>query len=393
MTFYQWLRKNAPTVLVLTLAAILFFIAWGWAKPEPEPQTGAEEYAQYERAQVMQILTENIEEVSLLTNEAPARGEEVAYRGTQTIIVEVTSGQYEGQQMLVEHFVGPLTSPPLSVGDSTVVNISTYKDGSTTATVYEYDRLVPIVILVVLFLAAAIAVGGRTGIKSLVGLTITLLCLFGILIPALMKGAPTLLTVFLTCAFIACVSLTILGGIQKKTLCAMAATVTGTAMALLFGLLAQWLLRLDGLRGDEVEALLNLNRDGVPIRVKGLLIGGIIIGSLGAVMDVTMGICSAMQEVHQADPQCSGKQLFKSGMNVGKDMVGTMTTTLVLAILGSSFTTILYIYSMGLQPMQLLSSPFFSNELLSSIATSIGVIFSIPLTALICAAVYTRKKR
>ena len=98
--------------------------------------------------------------------------------------------------------------------------------------------------------------------------------------------------------------------------------------ALLFGLLAQSLIRLDGLRGDEVEALLNLNRDGVPIGLRGLLIGGIVISALGAVMDVTMGICSAMQEVHDADPAGGWKKLFRSGMNVGRDMVGTMTNTL-----------------------------------------------------------------
>lgn len=376
-------QKLLPMAILLLAAAVIFTLACIWANPAKEDSPLPAEYAEYEKATVTKVLTDSTEQDPLSDD---------AWRGQQKLIMEVTSGRYEGSQMLVDNYIGPLTSPPLEVGDSAVVIISTYADGSTVASVYEYDRSVGLIIVVVLFLIAAVAVGGKTGAKSLVGLGITLACLFGVLIPALMRGAPTLLTVFLTCAYIAVVTLAILGGLQKKTLCAMASTVAGTALALLFGLLAQSLIRIDGLRGDEVEALLNLNRDGVPLGLRGLLIGGIVISALGAVMDVTMGICSAMQEVHDTAPEAGWKQLFRSGMNVGRDMVGTMTNTLILALLGSSFTMILYIWSMNLQPHQLVSSPYFSIEVISSICTSIGVILTIPLTALICSFAYTRKK-
>jgi uncharacterized membrane protein len=377
------MQKLLPISILILVAALIFALACSWAKPAPKENSTAAEYAEYEKATVTQILTDSTERDPLSDD---------AWRGQQKLIVKVSSGQYKGTEMLADNYIGPLTSPPLQVGDSAVVILSTYADGSVTASVYEHDRSAGLIIAVALFLIAAIAVGGKTGAKSLVGLAITLACLFWVLIPALMKGAPTLLTVFLVCAYIAIVTLAILGGLQKKTLCAMASTIAGTGMALLFGLLAQSLLHIDGLRGDEVEALLNLKRDGVPIGLRGLLVGGIIISALGAVMDVTMGICSAMQEVHEANSKMDLPQLFRSGMNVGRDMVGTMTNTLILALLGSSFTMILYIYSMNLQPHQLISSPYFSIEVLSSIATSIGVILSIPLTALICAFVYTRKK-
>ena len=384
MTLAKKFSKQLPICLLLLTAAVIFALCWAWAQPKKSEPSAAAEYAEYEKAKVITILTDSTGQDPLSDN---------AWRGQQQLIMRVTTGQYEGTEMLVQNYIGPLTSPPLSVGDSAVLIISTYADGYTSASVYEHDRSVGLIIVVVLFLLAAMLVGGKTGAESLVGLGITLATLFWVLIPALMKGAPTLLTVFFACAYIAVVTLTILGGLQKKTLCAMASTIAGTALALLFGLLAQSLIRLDGLRGDEVEALLNLNRDGVPIGLRGLLIGGIVISALGAVMDVTMGICSAMQEVHDADPAGGWKKLFRSGMNVGRDMVGTMTNTLVLALLGSSFTTILYIYSMNLQPHQLISSPYFSIEVISSICTSIGVILSIPLTALICAFVYTRKKQ
>jgi uncharacterized membrane protein len=109
-------------------------------------------------------------------------------------------------------------------------------------------------------------------------------------------------------------------------------------------------------------------------------------------MDVTMGISSAMCEVSAANENLSTAQLFRSGMNIGRDMVGTMTNTLILAFLGSSFTLILYLYSIGLQPWQLISSALLSTEVVSSVSGSIGVILSIPLTALITAVALSRKK-
>ena len=206
-----------------------------------------------------------------------------------------------------------------------------------------------------------------------------------------MKGAPTLPTVFAVCAYIAVVSLAVLGGVQKKTVCAMLGTVSGTALAMIFGILAQNLTRIDGLRVPDVEPLLQLSQTGTPIGLTGLLVCGVVISALGAVMDVTMGISSSLFEVSAANPGLGQKELFRSGMNVGRDMVGTMTNTLILAFLGSSFVLILYLYSIGLSTHQLLSSSYLSIEIISGISSSIGVILSIPITAFITAKALAKK--
>jgi uncharacterized membrane protein len=376
-------KKTLRTVIVLAVAAVIFVFGCLLAAPEADKGPEPAEYSSYERAKVVTLLTDS-------TQADPAA--DGGYRGDQLMIVEVLTGKYAGKQLQVYNYVGPLYGEPLSEGEGCVVTISTYADGTYTGTVFEFDRLVPLIIVVSLFLLAAVIVGGKTGAKSLVGLLVTLSCLFFILIPGLMKGAPTLLLVFGVCAFIAVVSLTILGGIEKKTVCAMLGTVAGTAMALLFALIAQSLTRVDGLRLDDVEPLLQLRQQGMNIGLRGLLAGGIAISALGAVMDVTMGISSALCEVSAANEQLSMWQLFRSGMNIGRDMVGTMTNTLILAFLGSSFTLILYLYSIGLQPWQLISSALLSTEVVSSISGSIGVILSIPLTALITAIALSKKK-
>lgn len=378
-----WLQENRLSCIVLLCAALLFVLLWSWAAPEPEEDPGATEYAEYERARITAVLADSTE---------ADPNSDGAYRGDQLLLAEVISGQYKGETLQVYNYVGPLYGGPVQEGDKVVLIVSTYADGSHTATVFEYDRRGALVFAVVLFLFAAVLVGGKTGAKSLVGLGITLACLFWILLPLLLKGAPTLPTVFFICIYVTVVSLTILGGIRKKTVCAMLGTVAGTGLAMLFGMVVQSLSRIDGLRLSDVEPLLQLRQQGIPIGLTGLLTGGIVISALGAVMDVAMSMASSLSEIHAANPALGKKALFRSGMNVGRDMVGTMTNTLILAFLGSGFTLILYLYSLGLSHNQLFSSAYFATEVISGISSSIGMILSIPITAIISAAVLTKEK-
>lgn len=379
----QWWRENRVSCLVLAAALVLFLAVRAIAAPEKETAIDAAEYAEYENAVITEVLSDN-------TFTDPAADN--ALRGEQILLAEVKTGQYKGEIMQVYGYVGPLYGGQLKVGDGATLLISTYADGSHVATVYEYNRLPALAVIVALFLIATVAVGGKVGAKSLVALAMTLVCLFWILIPLLMKGAPTLLTVFLVCAYITVVTMVILGGVQRKTVCAALGTIAGTALALLFGLAAQGLARVDGLRLTDVEPLLQLRQTGTPLGLRGLLVGGIVISALGAVMDVAMSIASALTEVHTVAPNRNTRELFRSGMNIGRDMVGTMTNTLILAFLGSGFALIIYLYSLGLSPYQLISSSYLTIEVVSSISSSIGVILSVPLTALISSVILTKGK-
>ena len=382
-TLRQWWRDNRVSCLVLAAALVLFIVVRAIAAPEKTEKIDAEAYAEYENAVITAVLSDN-------TFTDPAADN--ALRGEQLLLAEVKTGQYKGETLQVYGYVGPLYGVQLKEGDSATLLISTYADGTHTATVYEYNRLPVLAVIVALFLIATVAVGGKVGAKSLVALAITLVCLFWILIPLLMKGAPTLLTVFLVCAYITVVTMVILGGVQRKTVCAALGTIAGTALSLLFGLAAQSLARVDGLRLTDVEPLLQLRQTGTPIGLRGLLVGGIVISALGAVMDVAMSIASALTEVHAVAPERSAKELLRSGMNIGRDMVGTMTNTLILAFLGSGFAFIIYLYSLGLNPRQLISSAYLTIEVVSSISSSIGVILSVPLTAVISSVILTRGK-
>ena len=378
----NWLKRNRAAVIVLVIAAILFVLARMAFAPKTEAAELTGDYAEYENAVVVQILSDDTE---------PDENADGGYRGEQLLLAEVKTGQYAGETMQTYNYVSPLYGVPLKVGDRCTLVISTYENGDVNATVYEYNRTTPVLIVLGLFLLITVLVGGRTGAKSLIGLIFTVAGVFLLLFPALMKGAPTLPTTFLLCVYVAAVSFTVLGGVEKKTVCAWLGTVAGMALALLFALLAQKLMRIDGLRSADVEPLLQLRQTGAHIGLRGLLSAGVILSSLGAVMDVAMSLSSALAEVHAADRTMNAKALFRSGMNIGRDMVGTMTNTLILAFLGSGLVLTLYLYSLGLSPHMLMSSAYLSWELVGGISSSVGVILSVPITAAIAAWAYGRR--
>jgi len=338
---------------------------------------------EYENAVVEQILSDSTE------SDPVSEGH---FRGGQSLIVRVKTGRYAGQQMLADNTVGPIYGTPMEVGDGVTVGLSTYSDGTVRCYVYEYNRFPGLLLVAAAFLLVTVLVGGRVGLKSLVSLGLTVAALLFVLLPLLLAGWPTIPTTFLISVLVTTATFVILGGVDKKTVCACLGTLAGIALATLFGLVSQQLLRMDGYRQEYAEALLQLRQTGESaIGITGLVTAGVIVSALGAVMDVAMSISSAIQELTRVNPQLTAKDLFRSGMNIGRDMVGTMTNTLILAILGSGLTLVVYIYSLSLQPWQLLSSAYMSLEAISAVASSIGVMLAVPLTAAICAVSFGKK--
>ena len=374
----KWISA-AVLAVVLAIFAGLFVIAHPARAEAPE----AAEYMEYENAVVEQILTDSTEADPV---------SEGHFRGNQNLIVRVKTGRYAGQQMMADNTVGPIYGCPMAVGDGVTVGLSTYSDGTVRCYIYEYDRSMGLALVLGAFLLVTVLVGGKVGLKSLLSLGLTVAALIFILLPLLLRGWPTILTTFFVSVLVTAATFVILGGVDKKTVCACLGTLAGIALATVFGLLAQNLLRIDGYRQEYAEALLQLRQtEESAIGITGLITAGVIVSALGAVMDVAMSISSALQELTRVNPDLTSRDLFRSGMNIGRDMVGTMTNTLILAILGSGLTLVVYIYSLSLQPWQLLSSAYMSLEAISGIASSIGVMLAVPLTAAICAVSYGKK--
>jgi len=378
----SYLKTRLPAICSLIFLLLLGIYFYLIAHPVKDSERMDSGYSlSYERAIVTEILSDNCE---------PDDFEEGTIRGRQELKALIKTGPHAGELFSLTNLVGPLYGHRLSVDDTFIIVLSTYEEGPVYANVYEYNRTLGILILIGLFVLITVLVGGKTGAKSLVGLVITIAALLLVLLPLLFAGWPTLPTTLLVCTWITCTVFLILSGWDKKTVCAILGTVAGMVFATVFALFAQVLLRIDGYREEYAEALLQLRETGESmLHIRYLLVAGVMISALGAVMDVAMSISSAIRELSLVGEKMTFRQLFVSGMNIGRDMVGTMTNTLILAIIGSGMMLILYIASLNLPLRQFLSSPYLALELVSSLSSSIGVILTVPLTALISATLYS----
>lgn len=370
------------SALVLLLCGLIFFAAYQEALKTPStPRSSVQSGVIYEKAKVIAITggayqgDQDMEDVPV---------------GKQELTVELISGDYKGQRFSLTNNLSYLYGTVLKEGDTITVAFSLTDGKVENVVLQDYDRTVPLAVIVLLFLLVTILVGGKVGAKSLLGLGLTILCVFVILIPLLLDGWPTLPTVLALCAFVTVITFVVLGGVNRKTVCAILGTIMGVALAMAFGKFACWLLRIDGYKMyvavPTVEPLLQLRQTQDPahaLRLADLLVGGILLAALGAVNDVAMSISSAMNELIAVNPSLTRRQLFKSGMNIGRDMVGTMTNTLILALVGGSFAMIIYYTSMEPSWVQLMSTTFLSVEMVQALASSIGVILAVPFSVVI----------
>lgn len=370
------------SALVLLLCGLIFFAAYQEALKTPStPRSSVQSGVIYEKAKVVAITggayqgDQDMEDVPV---------------GKQELTAELISGDYKGQRFSLTNNLSYLYGTVLKEGDTITVAFSLTDGKVENVVLQDYDRTVPLAVIVLLFLLVTILVGGKVGAKSLLGLGLTILCVFVILIPLLLNGWPTLPTVLALCAFVTVITFVVLGGVNRKTVCAILGTIMGVALAMAFGKFACWLLRIDGYKMyvavPTVEPLLQLRQTQDPahaLRLADLLVGGILLAALGAVNDVAMSISSAMNELIAVNPSLTRRQLFKSGMNIGRDMVGTMTNTLILALVGGSFAMIIYYTSMEPSWVQLMSTTFLSVEMVQALASSIGVILAVPFSVVI----------
>ena len=277
-------KLEKSSIIVLSIAAVIFLIALFsiYSKGISE-DTGdlfspyGEQIVEFEKATVNEILSEDYK---------PDDAADGAYAGQQKLSVTVKSGRYKGESMIAYNFFGPLSGVPVSVGNSVTLTIKIQDTGEHSATVYEFNRIPILAAFLILFFIVTIIVGGRTGLKSLFGLVFTILCLFTILIPLLLKGAPTILTTFIMCAYVSLVCFTILGGVHRKTISAFLGTVSGAFIATIFGLAGQYFGKIDGLRLEDAEPLFQLKyyTDNISLNLRGLLVASIIICALFSIV-------------------------------------------------------------------------------------------------------------
>ena len=304
----------------------------------------------------------------------------------ELVTIRLTSGPDAGK--IVEAFNYFSGKSPYEIrvnpGDKIIVAIASDL-GKTTYHVSDFQRFDYVYVLLGIFVACLVVFGGIVGIKSVLVIGVSTLIIFDFFIGQVLTShmSLTLLTLLVS-VVIATLTLVTISGWNKKSFAAIAGTIGGVTIAGVLSMLAIKLMHLTGL--DSEEAML-LKAALLPnIDFQGVLFAGMVLGALGAVMDVTISIASALYEVKAIRPSIGLKELFVTGMNVGRDIMGTMSNTLILAYAGSSLPLMLLIASQQqTAPLKIMNLNLIVTEIARALTGSIGLICAIPLTAFITA--------
>ena len=337
-------------------------------------------------------------------NACPATVTEIVYKDTENVVIDgeiageesivifkckITAGELKGETVVATESTSAYDAVPLDlvqVGDK--ILIARLEDAEETEGaewfMHDYDRTVPLWILGALFILLVLLFGKMKGVNTLISLGFTCIAVFAVFVPSVLAGRNIYFWSIIVCIYITIMTLLITNGYNKKTLAAIIGCSSGVVVAGVLTVVTSLFLKLTGITTEETIYIVQ-NFD---IDLGALTFGGVILGAVGAVMDVSVSISSSLKELHDQVESPTFWGLVKSGVTIGRDIMGTMANTLVLAYIGCelSATLLSVVYSSSM--VTLFSREKIVQEILQALVGSIGILLTIPLTAVVSAALY-----
>lgn len=326
------------------------------------------------KAEVIEVKTEEFEEGR------------IKYR--QDLKIEIISDQYSGEIMEIENNImrNSIYGEHLLKAGDRILLAAFYENGELVeAHFQDLLRERGLIYLGLLALLLLLIIAKKQGLRTIVALLLTMGIIFFYLIPEIAEGAAPIQTAVLTSLVLIIIIQGIIGGFKIKSLAAIIGTAAGVICAGLLAYIFGRLVELSGLSSEEARLLLGSELNFDP---KGILFAGIIIGSLGAVTDVAMSIASVAESTWQNSRNMSIWDLYKIGLQVGRDIIGTMSNTLILAYAGSSLSLFILFYHFSDGWIELVNMDLVATEIIRGLAGTIGLIITIPITAFSAAVLY-----
>lgn len=309
---------------------------------------------------------------------------------TQRVLVEITKGSQEGRMVEVEHGGMTVTteSRRVQAGDRVLIE---YSRGPTGEHFYisDFIRLSTLLLLTLLFAVATVIVGRRVGLRSLISMGFSILIIALFILPRLSDGQNPVLICIVGSFLAMAPSLYLTYGWNWKTHSAfLGLAISLMVTSLLAALFVGW-GHLTGFSSEEAAFLVLSSQTQIDLR--GLALGGIIIGTLGVLDDVTIGQASATFELKRANPGLNWQQLFRHGMVIGRDHIASMVNTLMMAYVGAALPLFLLLMSSSASLAQTLNREFLAEEIIRTLVGSLGLILAVPITSLIAGLVAERR--
>ena len=311
--------------------------------------------------------------------------------GEQTCVLSIGKGLFAGREITGVNFLsGSLEKDKIyEVGDKALVTISYDGDEVKSAVMSDHYRLDKEAVLAVLFVLLLILFAGKNGVQAIFFFVITVLSIWKILVPCYLKGySPVWVGIALT-AFLTVVILYFVYGIEKRTLVASMGSLLGVLTTCVLGIVFTDLFKIHGAVMANSESLLYSGYENLDLTA--IFMSSIFIGASGAMMDLAVDITAAVSEVVEKKPEIGWLEAAKSGMNVGRAAMGTMTTTLLLAYSGGCVALLMVFMAQGTPVNHILNYKYVAAEVLDTIAGSFGLVTVAPFTALVAGLILTKK--
>jgi uncharacterized membrane protein len=315
----------------------------------------------------------------------------------QIVTLQLTSGKFKGNKVFASNALsGDYTNRVLKVGDRLYISISLKSGDSVSSgsiSIGEYVRVNFLLYLAAVFVALVTLIGGLKGIKSIGALGISIIFIIAVLVPMSLQGYNPIWIAILVSAINTILTFLLIGGISKKSIAGILGTIGGLLTTALLSFISSRILHFSGLDVNfgflDLGKRLWMSSESTNWNFAGLLMAGMILGASGAIMDASMAVASAIEQVKKANPQTSIRGCIRAGMNVGRDEMGTMANTLIFAYIGADLTLILmpmlqFGEAGNAMPFtRMLNEEATSAEIVQAIAGTIGIVMAIPITALI----------
>lgn len=311
----------------------------------------------------------------------------------QEVTVRVLTGDFKGSERIIDNMLtgNPAYDIPLSKGDKVILHMEPVSDTVTAPEdvdifIADIQRNTEIYIFTGIFCILLLIIGQKKGLTSIISILSTLALIFFMLMPMILNGFCPIASAVLTGIISTVITIYLVGGFNSKSSAAIIGTSISLAFAGALSMLAIYFAHLTGFAGEENMFLYTARPD---LSFTGILSASMIIAALGALMDTAVSIASTVNEIYETDKTLSVKQLFKSGMNVGRDIIGTMSNTLILVYLGSSLPLVLLSSNIDMNKFFNLNQV--ATEILSAIIGSIAILACVPITAVIAAVLIKRQ--
>ncbi|RLK23952.1 putative membrane protein [Micromonospora sp. M71_S20] len=377
-------RILVATVVPLFVATLIAaLVLWPWDAPDPPTGTDAPRY----HGTVTRVVTEPCPPTPEIPEGSPGGSQGPCGRVT----VRVQDGPDAGQQVETPVPAGP-GAPTVAVDDE-IILVELTDPADPTASTYniaEHQRGKPLVWLVALFAAAIVAFGRWRGLAALAGLAASFAILLTFVLPGIGAGSPPLLVAVVGAALIMFVVLYLTHGVTAQTSVAVLGTLGSLVLTGVLGTIATAATHLTGFGSEDATTLSMYQAD---VDLHGLLLAGIIIGSLGVLDDVTVTQAATVTELAHANPGLSRTQLYRAATRVGRAHIASTVNTIVLAYAGASLPVLLLLTADSRAVTQLLTSEFLAQEIVRSAVATLGLIAAVPLTTGLAALATTAGRR